>query len=153
MSFLKRSEPYLGLRSVPMFADLPAEELAALDHHADQVTVASGTVISHQGRVVLELLVIEQGEATVSRDGRELARLGPGDVVGELALLDRAPSSATVTAVTDITAQVIPGNAFETLLDESPGFARKLLPMLARRLRAATVQLGADQVASADAAG
>jgi CRP-like cAMP-binding protein len=79
--------------------------------------------------------VIIEGTATVSRHGRKVATLGPGDAFGELALLDKAPRNATVTAATPMELVVLGQREFGGLIDEVPGFARKLLAGMARRLR------------------
>ena len=79
--------------------------------------------------------MIIEGNATVSRHGRKVASLGAGDAFGELALLDKAPRNATVTAQTDMEVVVLGQREFGGLIDEVPGFARKLLAGMARRLR------------------
>ena len=71
----------------------------------------------------------------MSRHGRKVATLGPGDAFGELALLDKAPRNATVTAQTPMEVVVLGQREFGGLIDEVPGFARKLLAGMARRLR------------------
>ena len=79
--------------------------------------------------------MIIDGDATVSRQGRKVATLGPGDAFGELALLDKAPRNATVTARPPMELVVLGQREFGGLIDEVPGFARKLLAGMARRLR------------------
>jgi CRP/FNR family transcriptional regulator, cyclic AMP receptor protein len=71
----------------------------------------------------------------VTRKGRKVATLGPGTAFGELALLDRAPRNATVVAETPMELVVLGQREFAGILDEVPGFARKLLAGLAHRLR------------------
>jgi CRP-like cAMP-binding protein len=75
------------------------------------------------------------GTAKVTRQGRKVATLGPGTAFGELALLDKAPRNATVTAETPMELVVLGQREFGGLIDEVPGFARKLLAGMARRLR------------------
>jgi CRP-like cAMP-binding protein len=69
------------------------------------------------------------------RHGRKVASLAPGDVVGELGVLVRAPRNATVTTTVDSEVAVIGRRALNRLLADAPGFARKLLEALAERVR------------------
>jgi CRP-like cAMP-binding protein len=87
-----------------------------------------------EGRVGYEFYVIIDGKAAVSREGKQINLLGPGDSFGELSLLDRAPRNATVTAETDIDALVLGQREFSALLDIIPTLAHKLLIGLARRI-------------------
>ena len=93
-----------------------------------------------EGAAGAEFFVILDGNATVSRHGKEVATLGPGDFFGDLALLDRAPRNATVSAVTPMELAVLGQREFSGLIDDVPGFSHKLLAGLARRLRAYDAQ-------------
>ena len=73
----------------------------------------------------------------VTRQGRKIATIGPGAAFGELALLEKAPRNATVVADTDMELVVLGQREFAGLIDEVPGFARKLLAGMAHRLREA----------------
>ena len=79
--------------------------------------------------------IIAAGRAEITRDGKTLAMLGPGDVVGELSLLDGEPRSATVRARTDLSVLEIDSRDLERLLKRVPTLARKLLVSMAGRLR------------------
>jgi CRP-like cAMP-binding protein len=70
----------------------------------------------------------------VERHGRQVALLGPGGFFGDLALLDRAPRNASVVAETALDLAKVSQRSFDQLL-ELPGFSKKLLAGLARRLR------------------
>ncbi len=102
---------------------------------AEDVQVEPGRVLVTEGSTGSEFFVIIDGSANVSRRGRKVATLGPGDGFGELALLDKAPRNATVTAQTSMEIVVLGQREFGGLIDEVPGFARKLLAGMARRLR------------------
>lgn len=99
--------------------------------------VAAGRVLVSEGSSGSEFFVILEGTAKVSRRGRKVATLGPGAAFGELALLDKAPRNATVTAETDMELVVLGQREFGGVIDEVPGVARKLLTGMARRLREA----------------
>jgi len=97
--------------------------------------VAAGTTIVSEGESGNEFFVILEGTASVSRQGQKVATLGPGGTFGELALLVDAPRNATVAADTDMQLVVVGQREFTALLDELPGFARKMLAGTAHRLR------------------
>ena len=87
-----------------------------------------------EGAAGAEFFVILDGRARVERHGREVASLGAGAFFGDLALLDRAPRNASVIADSELEVAKLGQRAFDGLLDH-PGFAKKLLAGLARRLR------------------
>ena len=125
------------LGALPMFGGCTNKELRDIARIVDELQVESGRVLMSQGDAGQEAFVIEEGAAEVVRDGQLLATVGPGSYVGELALIDAGPRSATVTATTPMRVLVIGTREFATLLDEVPGLARRVLVSTARRLRAA----------------
>ncbi|MBK6440252.1 MAG: cyclic nucleotide-binding domain-containing protein [Candidatus Microthrix sp.] len=125
------------LGALPMFGGCTNKELRDIARIVDELQVESGRVLMSQGDAGQEAFVIEEGAAEVVRDGQLLATVGPGSYVGELALIDAGPRSATVTATTPMRVLVIGTREFSTLLDEVPGLARRVLVSTARRLRAA----------------
>ncbi len=135
---LRRNDTYLQhLSVVPLFAACSKKELGLISRRAEQISIDPGRVITKEGAPGHEFFVILEGTATVSRGGRKIATLGAGDYFGELALLDRAPRNATVTATTELEVVVLGQREFSGLLDEVPGLAHKLLIGMARRLREA----------------
>jgi len=133
---MKRQDAFVGhLAKVPLFAACSQRELKLVARRAEDVTVDTGKVLVSEGDVGTEFFVILDGTANVARHGRKVATLGPGSFFGDLALLDRAPRNATVTAETPMELAVIGQREFSALIDEVPGFAHKLLAGLARRLR------------------
>ena len=125
------------LGALPMFSGCSKQELRDVARIVDELHVEPGRVLMSQGDAGQEAFVIEEGTAEVVRDGQLLATVGPGSYVGELALIDAGPRSATVTATTPMRVLVIGTREFSTLLDEVPGLARRVLVSTARRLRAA----------------
>ena len=81
------------------------------------------------------LFIIVSGIAVVTRKNRTVATLGPGDFFGELSLLDRRPRSASVECRTDIEILLLSYARFSKLLDSSPTVRKKLLELMASRLR------------------
>jgi len=133
---MPRNDAFLDhLAEVPLFSALSRKELALVARRAEDVKVQPGKVLVTEGSTGSEFFVIIDGNAKVSRRGRKVATLGPGAAFGELALLDKAPRNATVTAETQMELVVLGQREFGGIVDEVPGFARKLLAGMARRLR------------------
>ena len=120
---------------VPLFSACSQRELARVVKSVDEITVEAGRVLVEQGRAGHECYVIVTGEATVERDANTIATLGPGDTIGELAVLDGGPRTATVTAVTDLDLLVLGQREFAALVSEVPSLSHKILVNLARRVR------------------
>ncbi len=88
------------LSEVPLFSALSKRDLQLVARAAEDVKVEAGKVLVTEGSAGAEFFVIVDGKARVTRRGRKVAGLGPGQFFGELALLDRAPRNATVVAET-----------------------------------------------------
>ena len=122
------------LRGLTLFRACSDKELEAATKLVDETTRPAGTVLTQQGRPGYECFVLVDGTATVSRDGQVLARLGPGEVIGEMSLLDTSPRSATVVLDTDARLLVLDHAGFDRLLEEHH-VAKAVLRSLAQRLR------------------
>lgn len=129
------------LRGVPLFANLDEDELTEIGRHADEVSVPEGQVLVTQEATGNSFYVIIEGRADVIRDGQKLAELGDGDFLGEMALLEDLPRSATVIATTPIRLLEMHRRDFSSVLDDAPHLARKMLATMAHRLRRADEQL------------
>lgn len=127
----------LDLKSIWLFSSCTNSELRRLRSSLDEVQVPAGKVLVEEGRIGLEFFLIVSGKAAVTRRGRKVAALGPGDYFGELALLDRRPRSASVVSETDMDVLVLTQRQFNGLLDSVPTIARRLLAAMANRLREA----------------
>ena len=124
------------LAEVPLFSACSKKDLQLVAKRAEDVKVEPGKVLVTEGAAGAEFFVILEGNATVTRHGQKVAHLGPGQFFGDLALLDRAPRNATVTAARPRWSSSCSASASSSaLIDEVPGFAHKLLAGLARRLR------------------
>jgi putative iron-dependent peroxidase len=88
-----------------------------------------------QGEVGDEFFVVISGNVVVEREGQRLSRLGPGDFLGEIALIDGRPRTATATADGDTHLLVVDHGPFEALLDEFPGTGRQIARALVDRIR------------------
>jgi CRP-like cAMP-binding protein len=130
-----RSDSFVEtLATVPLFSACSKKELQMVAKSAERLDVPAGKVVVTEGAAGTEFFVIIDGRARVERHGRQVATLGPGSFFGDLALLDRAPRNASVIADSELAVARIGQRAFDTLLDH-PGFSKKLLAGLARRLR------------------
>ena len=133
----RRNEKAQALGSLQAFRGCDPAELAEVARNTTAVNLAAGRQLCRQGDVGREAFVIEEGEAEVAIDGQTVAILGPGDVVGEMALLERQPRAATVTALTPMRVLVLTAGEFNNVLTEVPTAARRLAQALAGRLREA----------------
>ena len=88
------------LKSNPLFEDVPDEELAQIAGFAQEVNVEAGRELVREGDFSYEFMVIEEGEAEVTRHGEHVNDLGAGDFFGEMGLLEKTLRNATVTAKT-----------------------------------------------------
>jgi CRP-like cAMP-binding protein len=86
------------LKAIPIFSDLSDEEAHRLAAFATEQSVAEGQILMKQGDFSVELIAIEEGSADVLRDGKKIASLGKGDLIGEMGLFERHPRNADVIA-------------------------------------------------------
>jgi CRP/FNR family cyclic AMP-dependent transcriptional regulator len=122
------------LAQVPLFSHLGRRELDKVSEVVTEIEVKQGAVLGREGHHSSEAFIIVSGTASITIGGREVAQVGPGELVGELGLLDGGPRAATITASSDMDLYVIEPGAFEPLLDES-SIAKALVRSLAKRLR------------------
>ena len=125
------------LRNLSLFRTCTAKELETAAQSVDEATLPAGAVLTREGRPGGECFVIRRGSASVRLNGETIAVVGPGDVVGEMALLDGALRAATVTADTALDVVVMTRQGLDRLLIETP-VARTMLQALAQRLRETT---------------
>ncbi len=127
------------LRGLQFFADLPDEDLERLSAGAETVLVRAGENLMEEGAPGDAAYVVVDGEFEVVKksDAQSIviAVRDPGEIIGEMALLDNAPRSATVRAVRDGHVLKIRGKAFQHMLLESSTAALSLLRTVSRRLR------------------
>jgi CRP/FNR family transcriptional regulator, cyclic AMP receptor protein len=123
------------LKQVPLFAECSKGELRKLAAIADEIDLREGTVLTREGRTAHEFFVLVEGTVRVTKGSRKLADLGPGDWLGEIALLTKAPRTATVTATSPVVALVIVDRDFRQVVAEIPSIAMKMLSCVAERLQ------------------
>jgi CRP/FNR family cyclic AMP-dependent transcriptional regulator len=86
------------LTAIPIFAELSPEEARRLATFATETSAAEGQILMKQGDYSVELIAIEEGSADVLKGGHTIASLGPGDLIGEMGLLEHRPRNADVIA-------------------------------------------------------
>lgn len=128
-----------------LVVELTDEEVSSLSASAKERRHPSGSPLFFEGDASDEALVVVHGHVKVTgvaEDGREvlLAVRGPGDILGEMSLLDGKPRSATARAVDDVRAVHLSRTEFEGFLERHPRLAVTLLQTLAGRLRDADVK-------------
>jgi CRP-like cAMP-binding protein len=122
------------LAKVPLFEGLSKKELRLISQLATELDEPAGTVLIEEGKLGHEFIVLVEGEIEVTRDGRTLGHHGPGTYVGEIALLEHRPRTATVVATTPVKLEVIGQREFAGLLEEVPGLSEQVSATAARRL-------------------
>lgn len=123
------------LRGVPLFRLCTDKELKDVASLMDETKLDAGTILIKEGAVGEEAYIVASGTATVTLRGDTLGEIGPGDAVGEMALLDVSPRSATVTATSEMTVFVLEPRSFGELLTRHPSVGKLMMAALARRLR------------------
>ena len=132
---MARDEKLDLLRRIPLFAGFDRQHVERLGMLTEEVDVPAGKVLIRQGELGDDLMVIYSGLVSVERDGAKVNTLGPGAFFGEIALLQRGPRTATVTAETACRLLVINHRDFHAVMDEFPDIAARVLLTLAQRLR------------------
>jgi hypothetical protein len=135
-------ERILLLRDIPIFADLSAEDLQLVASIAREEWYPHNTEIFHQGEEGNVMFVIVEGNLQVVRmiNGTEqvIAERGPGDFVGEMAVIESAPRLATLRTQSDVRVLAIDGETFKGILRERPDVSFAVLRSISRRLREMT---------------
>jgi CRP-like cAMP-binding protein len=123
-----------ALASIELFTGLSKKELAAIDRLMTPIDIKAGKEVIKEGTAGREAFIIVEGTASVWREGKLIASVGSGAVLGEVALLANRTRTATVKAETAMTVEVLNRREFEQLLDQSPAITRKLLVATAKRV-------------------
>ena len=115
------------------------------------VKIKAGERLFREGDAGDAMYVLINGEAEVTAGGMSIEVAKAGDILGELALIDGSPRSATVTARTDCELAVIDKKRFHFLVDESPRFAIDVMRVMARRLKQSDQRMSGSSVGSGPA--
>lgn len=124
------------MKGTPIFSRLSESSLKSVLKSAVQKKSPAGTKIVEEGKGGVGFYLILAGTAEVVREGEKLAELGASNFFGELGVIDGAPRTADVVAMTDTSCLVITQWAMKSLIENHPEIAQGMLEELVRRLRA-----------------
>lgn len=136
MQLFSHDDKATALGRAPLFKNLARGDLVKLAMATEDLEVEPGKVLAREGEIGQEFFVIVDGEVSVSKDGAEIRRLGPGEFFGEIALVWDSPRrTATVSAATPVRFFVLTRQAFRGLIDHHPDIEAKVLAVLEERVR------------------
>jgi CRP/FNR family cyclic AMP-dependent transcriptional regulator len=121
------------LKRIPVFADLDDDALSNIAALAAEVSVPEGKELVREGDYSYDVLVIEEGTATVQRGGERIADLGPGDVIGEMGVLERSQRNATVVATSPMMLVTLTSWDIRKLRKSAPGVVDHLRALVQER--------------------
>jgi len=125
------------IASIPVFAGLPDRELEMIARAASLVEANAGHVIMAEGDFGHCMFIIERGTAEITRDGEVVATVGPGDVIGEIAVLASGRRTASIVATTPLRLWSLFKRDVWRLEEQAPGAAKRLRDVLGSRLEPA----------------
>lgn len=136
----------LLLREIPMFSKLTVEDLERVAEIAHEQLYLPGTLICREGEAGNTLFIVVSGEVDIVKSSGDaeniLARRKMGEFVGEMAILESAPRSASVRAVNDVRVLSIEGDAFNMILLDRPEVAVSVLRNMSARIRELNEKVG-----------
>lgn len=131
---LKKNAKVDLLSDVPLFAGCSKTELSQIASITDELDLGEGAILIREGERGREFLVVIDGTVRVIQQGRTVNELGPGDWVGEIALIADVPRTATVVATSPVRLLVVTDRAFQQLIRRTPSIAAKVLQSVGERL-------------------
>ena len=132
---LTRKELIAWLRKVPLFSEVTPRQLALIADRVTEIDYPAGRYIVRQGQVGTGCYLIVRGKVRVVRGGEVLAELGPGQIFGELSVLDQMPRVAHVITAEPTLCLGLASWDFTKLLEQNPKITLNILREMARRLR------------------
>jgi len=137
---LSTVEKVLILKAVDLFSEIPGRDLARIAQVTEELVIARAESLMKEGELGDSLFILVEGEVEVRKGRQAIAKLGAGECVGEMALLDSEPRSATVRAAEDVRVLRLDRDAFDELMDGHVDIARGVIRVLTRRLRQTTAE-------------
>ena len=131
----KKTNPLTTLHHVPLFITCSKKDLKRIQLMSTEKNFKVGDTITNDGDIALDAYILLKGMVEVRKQNKKIASLGAGNILGELALLDNGPRTATLVCVTDCETLAISRKNFHKLLIEIPTLSVKILHGLASRIR------------------
>ena len=123
------------LKAVPLFAHCTTRQLQFIITQVEDMDFPAGRVLCREGQSGADFFVLLSGAADVTRKGRRIAKMKPGDFFGEIALVDHGPRTATVTTTDQSRCLVLGPRQFQNVLHEDAAIANSVMRALAMRVR------------------
>jgi len=124
------------LTKVPLFAAVSKHDLEFVASRVDEVSLKPGQTLITEGQPTEAFFILESGHVQVTRGGKSVARLGPGEFFGEIGMLDRGPATATVITDGPVEAMVLSHTQFRDAIKANDNLALQVIAAMAKRLRA-----------------
>jgi CRP/FNR family transcriptional regulator, cyclic AMP receptor protein len=122
------------LAAVPLFEGLSKKQLRRISSLMTRLELPAGKALTREGQQGYEFFIVLEGEVEVRQGDRVVATRGPGEYVGEIALLDKRPRTATVVAATSVSVEVLSRREFVSLLAQASELSEQILATMAQRL-------------------
>ncbi len=123
------------LADLDLFDGFTPAELSRVAGLVEEIDAESGAVLTEQGKPGTECYIVVEGQAVFEIAGERKGTIGPGEPIGEMALIDNRPRSGTVRAVTPMKLLALDATRFRTMLDEMPKANRAIMAKLTERIR------------------
>jgi CRP/FNR family cyclic AMP-dependent transcriptional regulator len=130
-------EKVLFLKSVPLFKEIPGEELAQIAQISDEIEFQGEENVFKEGDIGEAMYIVLEGRVRIHRGEKTLTELGERECFGEMSILDSEPRSASVTALKDLVALKIQREDFAEILAQKSEIAYGIIKVLTHRLREA----------------
>lgn len=124
-----------ALSTTALFSGLSNKHLELIGRVTDRVDVDAGRVLITQGQITTHMSIFITGGATITIDGQEVAQVGPGDVVGELTMVDGGRATASVTVSEDSTVWLVGRAGFIPVWEDNPDMSTPMLLAVVAKLR------------------
>jgi len=123
------------LRHIPLFKECNQHALEEIGRLADEIDVPDGYTLIREGTFGEQFIMIIEGHVRIERGGKTIRTMGPGEFLGEIALIDKGRTTATATTEGPATLFIVGHQAFHSLLDQSPSVRLDIMTALANRVR------------------
>ena len=123
------------LAKIDLFDGFTPAELSRVAELVEEVDAEQGAILVEQGKPGTEAYIVVEGQAAFEIGGERKGSIGPGEPIGEMALIDNRPRTGTVRATTPMKLLSLDAAAFRKLLDEMPKANRAIMAKLSERIR------------------